>query len=541
MRRLMRDTWMILFVMVAMAIPAVAQEDLPTEEIEVIKDFDARLIDARKLKINAQLPALDSATRKYTYQVTTQPLDIAYASPTIRPLAMKTEKQPTIYNGFLRGGYGFPNSPLIEAGYNLITKSDANLGIRLRHHSAEDKDLRFQQFSKSYGKIDGSWHRNSALTIQGSAGYRQDDIYFYGYDHRLTEIEEIDVKRRYKDLNAEVRIANTERLQGDINYSVSAQYYKLKDSYANNEQGMLLAFAGEKWIKSQHPVLLEVITDFSTLDDIRKRDLNNFFFKPSFTFQQETFSLKLGGNLALHKDDYHLFPEIEGSAKILGDRLSAFAGWNGTLVKNNFRTLSDYNPFIHTRIDSIGNTEVNHLYGGVKGRVKIFSFEGRLGYKMTEKLALYGVPEGEQIPKFQPIYDDVDIFHIEGAVTASPMDKLEAGFTITKNFYNLETQEEAWHLPGLETNVFASYLTMEDNLRLRADIFFVDGVYGKDLDGDAEKLNAVFDVSLSADYYVTENIGAFVKVNNLAGTKWMRWQDYPSFGINGNAGVLLRF
>ena len=45
------------------------QQDLPVDVIQVVKDFDARLIEAEKIKVNPEVTPTDASPIKYQYQV----------------------------------------------------------------------------------------------------------------------------------------------------------------------------------------------------------------------------------------------------------------------------------------------------------------------------------------------------------------------------------------------------------------------------------------------------------------------------------------
>src|SRR5210317_1605785 len=69
-----------------------AQEDLQVEEVKVIKDFEARLKDFRKINLEPVLPSFDISSRSYEYKVSSKALKLEYEKPSIRPLALPEEK-----------------------------------------------------------------------------------------------------------------------------------------------------------------------------------------------------------------------------------------------------------------------------------------------------------------------------------------------------------------------------------------------------------------------------------------------------------------
>ena len=66
--------------------------ELPSEQVDVVKEFDAQLKRIERLKITPSLPPIDTAKRALTYFIPSKPINLEYAAPKIRPLAIKGEK-----------------------------------------------------------------------------------------------------------------------------------------------------------------------------------------------------------------------------------------------------------------------------------------------------------------------------------------------------------------------------------------------------------------------------------------------------------------
>ena len=127
--------------------PGSTDPDLQSSEVEVIKDFEARLADAEKLGVLPGLPPLDTASRKLNYKIPTKSVPVDYPPPTLRPIGIKRAKVDPGYKGFVKLGYGLPSSPYAEFGYNLGgPKKNYNLGAHLLHHSANFEDDEIQHF-----------------------------------------------------------------------------------------------------------------------------------------------------------------------------------------------------------------------------------------------------------------------------------------------------------------------------------------------------------------------------------------------------------
>ncbi len=518
-----------------------AQPNLPSEEVEVIKDFEASLEESEKLVVEPGLPPLDTTNKNLVYDIPPRTVKLEYLPPKIRPLAMRRQKTEKTYNGFAKLGAGIPNSLFGELGYHISDPKRYSFTGNLRHHSANNKKRENQRFSESGGKLNGEYYLDNGLALGAYLGFKSDQVHFYGYDDELVSFTRETVQQNWNLFDIGVKAYNGERNVGDINYSAAFNLYRLTDNYAAGETGLDLQFGGTKWFADKHPLSLNIITDFTTYDDTIKQQLNNFFFQPNFTFHGNGFKIKAGINLASHNDNFFVFPDVEVAVNILGNRLAAFAGAEGGLHKNNLRNLSEYNPFISTFASlQLQNTNYYHYYGGLRGSLNILDYQVEAGYKDARNLALFLNNPNDSL-RFQTIYDTVRIFNFKGTITARPIKDLQVIATLGQNIYNLEKEEKPWHLPALEISLGVRYQTLENRLTLKADAFVENGVPYLTPAGEVDNLNALFDISLGAHYRFSKNFGAFVDINNLASNNRQRWFRYPTYGINVLAGVTARF
>ncbi|MEM6378904.1 MAG: hypothetical protein AAF705_11860, partial [Bacteroidota bacterium] len=58
---------------------------LPTGEVDVVDEFEARLIDAERFVVNPLLPPLDTNKRRMFYDITSKALQVQYLPPKINP------------------------------------------------------------------------------------------------------------------------------------------------------------------------------------------------------------------------------------------------------------------------------------------------------------------------------------------------------------------------------------------------------------------------------------------------------------------------
>ena len=526
-----------------------AQTDLNTDQVEVIKNFDARLLDAERINISPQLPTLDTATRKQFYNINERTLNVEYLPPKIRPLAMKRDALAESYEGFLKAGAGFPTSFYFDGSYNVVTEDNLDFGINAFHHSANnDGQVENQTFSFTKAQAEGTYYFEQGFAVNGRLGYTIDNVFFYGYndlnsefDSTLFAFESEQVKQSFTTFEAAANIFNGERTVADFNYNAGFDLYFLEDDYASRETGFKINLMGTKWFQDKHPLKIELITDFTFFRDTSSQNLHNFFIKPNYTYHGTNFTAKIGANVASSDDEFFFYPDIELSAQLANNLIGAFVGAEGSLQKNNFKNLTDYNPFLVSRFN-VMNSSYYHYYGGIKGNVQGITYRAQVGYKQVDDLALFNLGNDlDSIPRFDVVYDTVNIASISANITAPIFKGFEVTGTLTQNFYSTQGQDKAWHLPATTINVGASYKTMEDKLKISGEFYLENGVPFQTATGESENLNALFDISAGVEYRVSEKFGLFAHVNNLANNKRQRWRRYPVYGLNVLAGITAKF
>ena len=515
-----------------------AQGDLPSEQIEVVKDFDARLIDANKVSIHPGVIAVDTTERHYEYNVSSEVPPMEYLEPSLKPLALRSVKKPQVYRGFAKAGYGTPNFILGDAFYQLAQSDALQLGVGVNHSSANNKSIANQRYMDNDGRIVGTWYATPSLSVNGNMNYSLDDYYYYAEDPN--EPNPDFNKRRYKTFNGQIGVSNFIPLSSGFDYDASVQFINHQDDQGVAENDIIANFSGHKLISGRHSIDVDLIADFTSLNDIEKRTLNNYSALPSFTFRADKFKIKGGVNVVYANSDFYFYPEFNASVEILEKKLSAFLNSTGGIYKNNFYQLSQYNPYLTTRLDQIQNTRSTVFSGGAKGDLSFLEYEAQVSYAIVRDQTLF-LSDEDDARTFQPLYDDVNIWTAQATVSASPLPELETGLSISKMFYNTSTEEEAWHLPGFEGTLFAKYKMLDDRLRLRLDFITLSGIkYIRD-DKSTDTLKAIYDVSVGADWFFTEKFGVFANVNNIAANKGQRWNRYPTFGFNAVGGLMVRF
>ena len=538
-----------------------AQGDLPDEQVEVIKIFEAQLAESEKLPLSPALPESDTSIARQRYEVPPKSMTVEYPAPRIRPITYKSDEEvPDVYDAYVKLGAGLPKAIYGEGAYfNSVDQGGNNsydLGLNLLHHSADlsNGDVENQSFSLTKAEGVGTYYFEQGFAVGANLGFKSDRVSYYGYNFDPgSSFENIDkeaVKQLFSTFDFGTKIFNGEQTAGDLNYSAGLDYYNHSDNFASSENGLDLNMKATKWIQEKHSFDLGIRTDFTWYNDTMEigQTLHNYTLAPSFTYHADMFKVKLGGKVVSNNDEFDLFPDIEAVLNLTGNELALFAGVAGDLKKNTFRSLSAYNPYIHTRFadKTLRNTKYFHVYGGLRGNLKFFEYSFQAGYKPTNDLALYLFNfnnDDSPIYDFNVIYDDVNIINISGSLTATPISGLTLSGTLSQNIYDTKLEAKAWHLPSLEVNLEAIYTSPDNKLKATTKLFIQDGVATTTsiIPGRFDDLNSLFDLSLGGEYWFVKNFGAFIQLNNLLDNERHRWYFYPTYGTNVLAGITARF
>lgn len=530
----------IVFFMVAISS---GQGKLPTENIEVIKAYDARLGEAKKLSIQPKLPPIDTNERRYQYDITSQEFQVKYDQPVLRPLAMPQDVPTTSYTHFAKAGLGNINSLYGQAGLSFLNEGVYEFGVKANYQKANNADYEDQRYSEAGAQIQGKYHVSDALAAGGSISYDRNTYFLYGYDHDvILGPNRKNGFKRYQTLQLEANASNPIRTSGGFDYHVSAGLQKRDDRAGHVENTVILKGGGTKWINNELPLSFDVEADLTKFSsgEAETTTLNNIYLRPKFVYRKPKYQIDIGAQLVSSGDEFFFYPDIQAAFKLWENRIIPYIGWNGTVEKNDFIRITDYNPYVLFTPIEMNNQRWNQYYGGLKGEVERIHYNVKFAYRTVKNIALFDQNIVDE-RRFDITFDDGNIFSISGSLDAKVMKNLSVGAHVYQNFYDLNAQEHPWHLPGFEMNVHARFTGMNNRLIVTPQLNVMDGVRVRDFNQNVDRLGSLLDVSIHADFFVLDQIGVFAHLNNLTANTRARWQQYPSFGRNIIVGVTSRF
>ncbi len=545
----LQNIGLLTFLAFGMSVSAIGQTDLPSGKVEVVKSYDAKLLPAEKLQLQGTIPEGSGDKKQYTYDLNPEVKDkkppVKTEAPDIRPMAVAAEKLQESYKGYFKIGAGYPLAAYIDGAYSVTNTKNYFIDLYGHHYGVYSSPRENQVFAETNVGVSGTNYLESGLAMNGHINFDLNNYRYYGgYNPGDTTFPGDPAKRRFTNVGAGLKVFNSKKNKLDIDYWAGADMYGYKDNFVSTERGFSLDIGATKWIVDRHNFTLQITDNQLTYGDTEKGNINNVNVKPSFTFHGDKVKVKLGGNF-VGSNGFAFFPDVEASANITGPAINVFVGAYGDLYQNSFKRLSTVNPFIYTRFAETGengpfNTKYFDFYGGVGGGFNSVNYRVKAGYKTNKDYALF-VQQKEDLRQFDVIKDDVNIFYIGGELSATFFEKLITSFNFLQQTASPRVQAKAYGVVPFEIGFNASYLMLEDKLKLKGDLNFAAGSPYRNRFDSVGNLNPLFDVSIQGDYFFTDKFGAFLMLNNIASVKYQRWYRYPTYGFNVLGGISLRF
>jgi hypothetical protein len=505
------------------------QTELQVDEVQVIKDFEARLKDFRKVRLEPILPTFDISQRKYDYQISSKPIKLEYEKPSIRPLALPEIASRDIKNGGLEFGYGIPNAFMGGFHYGW-TKDDFSSVVSVQHHSANNKNITNQKYLRNAVDVLVSNTLPSDLFYDVRINANLDYFNLYGTVANADTTNLLDSPQR-RLMNGDVKaLVRKTEIANNLDGSLSVRYNFIHnniETIAENDiavEGELDYLMGEN-VKLSFPAG----AGFTFNGQTGQHAL--FHINPKLRYSRPFFNFDLGGDFAYHKN-WAVFPDINFSLNKIFGYFDIYGGLaQNALINNSYHKILE-NPFFRMGSDSILMTSEKGYFAGVRGDIEGAKFDAFASYRYIDNAHLF-VPSANDRRQFEMVYDSITDFSVEGSLTYEITRNITLSGSLAKHFYSTRINEKAWHRPDLEADFTARFSFLKNKLLVDGSLFFASGLfYPSPDDGSSQKLPVIFDISGKAEYQLMKNFQVFVQWGNITAKQYNRWYQYPSYRIH---------
>jgi hypothetical protein len=530
------------------------QGEIQEEEVIIRKGKKIKLPPVnrnyKKIKIRPPAAFEQSLDLKFrTANIGLSPLD-----PAIRIKTTKPEPLAKLYPVLVKAGAGNYATSNFELYWENKRNKNTGIGFFIDHlASARGPGEDPESSGESHNKVGvfGEYAFGNSLGVS-KLGYQRDQLNFYGtIDDPL--FDPILIFPTYNTYNRFFVIAGIKSYDQASYwaYDFGLDYRYTDDVLGNKEHWIRSVFGLNNELDPGLKIGMDLGFSFSQYQQSILPSFSNSYSRtvieatPYMKKEEDRYSLKAGIRVAYESDtllqnELHLYPVGLFTYHVLPEKLDLYTGVDGRPEIQSFSQASEDNQWLYNSYLSTSNLVLN-LFGGVRGKLgsKLW-YDLNLKYQTIDRLPMFVNVYGG--PRFAVLYENGNstLLQLEGLFTWQMHRKLSFDFEGRLINYSMATQARPWHLPSRELKIKANYFIRE-KLMLKLGFLYLDGIYGRLSFGGETRLDAIYDVGLGLEYFVSKRFTLFSDFNNLLGKNYQRYLNYRVKGFNFIAGASYSF
>jgi hypothetical protein len=547
--------WLLIILIVLFYASATLAQTTGTEQIyNVPSEFQPTIKDALKFSDVPEIKDTVKRIQNIKYGITSVPLFPKYQVQPIAQAKLQNEPLNKLYHSLLKVGYGpIYNMPYGEFWIANTRSRDINYGAHLKHFSSTAhlngvgyggfSDNEVNVFAKQFYK---------KHTLSGDIDYERNVIHYYGYDTSVNKLENNFTKQRYQFIQPKIRLISHYTDSTHINHDIALSYYNLQNLNRETENNIKLNAGGSMFLNKEK-LNVNFLTDFynhkqanDTINDLIV-SLN-----PSCEAGGTKWHADIGltGTLDNFKNAnrFYFFPKLNIHYNVYENMIIPYAGVNGGLIKNSFRSLSKENAFVDTTLRYTNTHNKYNAFIGLRGNLSSkTSYDAKVSYAQYDSLQFFVIDYSgsNQINNhFKVVYDNTTLLTASGQLKYQLKEKLN--FILKGNYYLYKTKNltRAYQKPDFDLT-FSGIYNLQSKIIVKADIFAVGQQWAQtqltDNNGikslSPKQLKGYVDANLGAEYRYSKMLSFFVQLNNIANQRYYKWDRYPSQRFNFMFGV----
>lgn len=482
--------------------------------------------------------------------------EVKFNPNVVSPDGGKKKEEAEKYNNYISLGAGNFGRFLGELYINSPQDNKMIFGVHALHNSTNRGPVDDKNSANMYDKAELTG-KYLAENFQLNAGfnYNRDQYYFYGYKRPQLDIDRNTIKQVLNTLNFNVGFENTAP-NPRVDYALKTNLRSLKDNYAAQETDWTSTFnAYFPIIEEKFIALVNADANMAQRSDgiVDKRNL--FRVEPSFKVNLNRFGGSIGYRAVNEFDEVKKINRTKGFPTLLltyklPSLIYVFAGVDGDIVRNTLGSFLTENPYLMAQTKLLNTEKIREYYAGGKGDIVSglsFSFRTSMGYyKNLYYFNNYSPKVNESLAdtsRFAVLYDSLrtQYFNTTLQLNYQPTEIWRTYLRTEFNHYQKRAYEKPFHRP-LVTVKWGNTLIVSNRLIANLDFYYIDKTYALNPITKALTTNkAIFDLNAEFDYLFGKQFTGFVKLNNLLGKKYERYQYYQQQGLNFLVGVNYSF
>ena len=566
-------------------------------------NFNPQLSNIQKLNQQAVINDTVKEEVKFDYYITPMQMDVSFSPTPIKAEKLSPETTEPIARNFIKVGFGFPVTPLLEFAAHNANNSKYSYGINLHHFSSWAGPIGKKQKNYAYAPTsDTRLHLFLTTffkeqTLYSSLDYNHELANFYGFGKDLLKAIGIyddkyydksyynELRNDFHHVKAEVGLRSNylpgvKKLKQDVrlNYNFLFSHNKTME----NHVGITSFFAYDSRfmkISGSQNYRIDFNMDYYNdrfiqyLTNNQGETENHFYYSNAFKFELvpnmqftiKEYHIKVGVGIPILRSEFAtrcpIYPVAEVQLGVVPGILSIYAGVDGKADYQGIKELLYENPYYNPSFDELDFTRTRiNIYGGIKGNlVKKLNYHISARYAYVQDMAFFQLdPDALLRNKFIVVYNNVNHLNVCLNLAWEVIDHLALNFEANYNGYYFKKDSKlqyAWYKPALDFGFDGKYtLKGKYIFDLNFKMEFLSwalaprdkngNIYYDDLGNvtyKPTKMKPVLDFGIGFEYLINKNFSAFATINNIGCQYYARYYDFNSFGINALVGITYSF
>ncbi|MGZ4090304.1 MAG: hypothetical protein ACXVNO_06265, partial [Bacteroidia bacterium] len=273
---------------------------------------------------------------------------------------------------------------------------------------------------------------------------------------------------------------------------------------------------------------------------------------PSFEAHGKNWHADIGVGATLdnfkNQTRFYFYPQLNVNYNVYDNMIVPYAGINGGLIKNSFRSLSRENPFVDTTLRYANTNNKYNAFIGLRGNLSSnTSYDAKVSYAQYDSMHYYVIDysgPNQLYNHFAVLYDNTSLVTVGGQLKHQFKEKLNVIAKGNYYMYQPKNLTRAYHKPAYDLT-FSGIYNLQSKIIVRADLVFMGKQWAlTQVTSDSgivslkpKQLNGYADINLEAEYRYSKMLSFFVRFNNIANQRYYRWDRYPSQRFNGMIGL----
>ena len=528
------------------------------EQVTVVAAYEPSLPEVNKINANPAAEETEVKLPKLSYGITPTPLEPGFAPGVIPSVRLTGEPLERLYRNYARIGFGNYTTPYAEFWATTLRNKSYGLGVHIKHLSSSGEIKDYAQSNNSLNLVELQGQKFfENHTLNANLGFRRNVVHHYGFKPSLFEvpINEDDLKQHFNRFDAGAEFASHYKDKDKLNHAARLNFNSIGDKFDTRESTINLNLNADKQFEmfsftEYQQAGIEGDLRFTQYhDSLKKQGSSLVSIKPYLATRFNEYTFKLGVDLSFTGDSAskaYLFPFAEASLEVIDEALTVYAGINGSVQRRGFDALSDVNPFVQSVLPLKYTREKFVFYAGARARAgRLINLYASFTASAVENEPFF-ISDFSQYPRrrFTVIYDDAG--HLAGRFEAefNKAEKLNIKAFVAFDSWSTEGEAEAWHKPASTIGGSVRY-NLGDKIIARASLEARGKQFARVLNADNEpyafQVKGFTDLSLGVDYRYSKLLTAFLNLNNVLGSRYYYWYDYPGYRFNLMAGISYSF